>query len=212
MKYRALLILLLMVVHFPAVLWADDAKTEEKAKEPVPEILDFEERNAEMYRLDFTPYSGFYLGDTLNSSYMFGGLMNVRLLPQLSVGVDFAWSPISYDPQGSFGQTVTNKNEYILQGVVTINVPAAFFQNGTTFEADFFTTIGGGVMKINNSYRGDGFLGGGMMTYLPWVRWLGIRVEVRGYFSSVLTSNGTDFTTDVTITGGPTFMIPPELF
>ena len=67
-------------------------------------------------------------------------------------------------------------------------------------------------MRINNSYRGNGFLGGGMMTYLPWVKWLGIRVEVRGYFSSVLTTNGTDFTTDVTITGGPTFMIPPRLF
>lgn len=211
MNYRYFL-LLLVVLSFPTLSFAEEAESQEKSKEPIPEILDVEERTAEMSRFEFTPYSGFYLGDTLNSSYMFGGLFDVRLLPELSVGVDFAWSPISFDPQGSFGQTVTNKNEYIIQGVVTINVPAAFFQNGKVFEADFFTTIGGGVMRINNSYRGSGFLGGGMMTYFPWVKWLGFRVEVRGYFSSVLTTNGTDFTTDVTITGGPTFLIPPRLF
>jgi len=191
-------------------------KTEEKAKqeekEDIPEILDVYERNAELHRFEITPYTGYYLGDVSRGTYMFGMQADVRITPLLSFGVDFAWSQLKFDSTSSFGSIVTNKNEYIIQGVFTFNMPAAFLSNKHVFETDLFTTIGGGIMRINNSNRGAGFLGGGMKTYFSSIPWLGLRVEVRNYFSTVPTAGGSKYSSDMTVTGGPTFFLPPKLF
>lgn len=185
---------------------------EEAEKEDIPEILDIYERNAELHRFEITPYTGYYLGDVSRGTYMFGLIADVRITPVLSFGVDFAWSQLKFDSTSSFGSIVTNKNEYILQGVFTFNMPAAFLSNKHVFETDLFTTIGGGIMRINNSNRGAGFLGGGMKTYFSSIPWLGFRVEVRNYFSTVPTAAGSKYSSDMTVTGGPTFMLPPKLF
>ena len=41
--------------------------------------------------------------------------------------------------------------------------------------------------------------------------WLGIRVEIRDYFTSINNPSGSDFEDDLTIQIGPTFLLPPEL-
>ena len=184
---------------------------EEHAKDEIPEVLNVEERQAEMHRFEITPYGGAYIGDSLNASWLAGGLAVARLTPELSIGFDFFFSRIAFDPQGSFGSTVTNRNEFGILGVLEFNLPAAFISLKKVVEADFFTSLGGGILRINNSDRGAGFIGGGMKMYTPW-HWIGFRVEVRNYFSTLPTPNGTDFTTDLTITAGPTFMIPPVMF
>ncbi len=185
-------------------------KKKKQAKE-VPEILDVDERDAEMYRFEFTPFAGTFLGDTLQSSFLFGGMLEARLTPSLSLGADFGWSRIGFDPISSFGSTVTNKNLYAIEGFFTVNLPAAFLSRRGVVETDFFTTLGGGVLNINGSMRGAGFIGGGLKMYTG-LGWLGFRVEVRNYFSTLSTPNGSDFTTDLTMTFGPTFMLPPKLF
>lgn len=189
-----------------------EEKGKEEEKESIPEILDVYERNAELMRFEITPYSGYYLGDVSKGTYMFGAIADVRITPKLSFGVDFAWSELRFDPTSKFGSIITNKNEYIIMGVLTFNMPAAFLSNKHVFETDFFTTIGGGVMMINSSNRGAGFIGGGTKIYFTGLNWLGLRMEVRNYFSTVPTSTGSTFSSDLTITGGPTFMLPPKLF
>lgn len=184
----------------------------EESDSTIPEILDVHERDAEMFRIEFSPYFGGFIGDTLQSSYMAGAILDFRLTPKLSLGVDFFWSPITFDSSGSFGSTVTNRNLYAIQGMFTINIPAAFLSKKKVVETDFFTTIGGGIMRVNNSTRGDGFVGGGMKIYTSIAPWFAMRVEARNYFSTLNTPTGSDFTTDWTIVAGPTFMIPPRLF
>jgi hypothetical protein len=216
MKKTTLLICFVLCLSLP--VWAGEKNENEETVEPtqeqkaIPEILDVDERDAEMYRIEFTPYFGTYLGDTLQNSYMAGAVLDFRLTPKLSLGVDFGWSPISVDRLSDFGSTVTNSNLYSIQGMLTLNMPAAFLSRKDVVETDFFTTFGGGVMRINNSTRGDGFIGGGMKMYSGLARWFAVRVEMRGYFSSLNTPSGSDFTTDWTITAGPTFMLPPRLF
>lgn len=214
MKKTILLTCLILCLSLS--VWATDKEegTSENAKKEkmVPELFDVHERDAEMFRFELTPYFGSYLGDTLQDSFMAGGLLDFRLTPKLSVGVDFGWSRISVDPLSNFGSTVTNRNLYSIQGVLTYNMPAAFLSRKNVIETDFFTTVGGGIMRINNSTRGDGFIGGGMKIYTSFASWFGARVEVRGYFSTLSTPSGSDFTTDWTITLGPTFMLPPRLF
>lgn len=206
-----------LALCFSLSVWAGDKNedsTSENTKEekPIPEVLDVHERDAEMYLIEITPYYTAFFGDTLNASFFgTGAVLDFRLTPQLSLGADFGWNRIAFDPISNYGSTVTNKNMYVMQGILTINMPAAFLSRKNVIETDFFTTIGGGILRINNSNRGAGFVGGGIKLYTG-LGWLGIRIEVRNYFSSLPTPTGNDFTTDMTITVGPTFMIPPRLF
>jgi hypothetical protein len=71
--------------------------------------------------------------------------------------------------------------------------------------------VGGGVLRIGGFTRGDGFLGGGMKIYFGKLSWLGVRVEVRSYFSSLPTPTGEEFNADFAVMLGPTFMLPPAL-
>ncbi len=196
----------------PAENGAEESSESTEEAALIPEILDVDERDAEMYRIEFTPYFGTYIGDVTRTTYMPGAILDFRLTPKLSFGVDFGWAPLSVDRSSAFGATVTNKNLYSIQGVLTLNMPAAFLSGKKVVETDFFTTLGGGVMRLNNSTRGDGFIGGGMKMYFKTVKWFGLRAEVRTVFSSVNNPAGSDFTTDWVVTAGPTFMIPPRLF
>ena len=177
----------------------------------LPNILNFQKRDAQQYRIELSPYFGDYVGDILRHSILSGAHADVRLSPAVSLGADVGWSQIEYDPTDSFGRIATDDNLYAVQGVFTYNMPAAFPTNGSVIKSDFFTTLGGGVLRINRSYRGDGFIGGGMKVYTPWARWFGLRIEIRNYFSSLQTAAGTRFTSDVSLMLGPTFMLPPKL-
>lgn len=203
---------LVLLSHVAIAEEAPDEEKEPKSKVPVPEILDVYERNAELYRFEFTPYGGVFIGDTLQASYLAGANLDVRLTPMLSIGADFGWSRITFDKNSNYGSTVTNRNLYAIQGLLTLNLPGAYLSRNKVVEVDFFTTIGGGVLRINNSMRGDGFIGGGMKLYTNIAPWFAFRVEARNYFSTLNSTDGSDFTTDWTVTTGPTFMIPPKLF
>ena len=190
----------------------EEAPREQLSESTIPEDLDVDERDAEMSRLEITPYVGTYLGDTLQNSFLLGGVMDARISPYISLGGEFGWTRIAFDHDGTFGSGVTNRNLYLFEGVLTFNIPAAFLSRGSVVETDFFTTIGGGITRVNSTTRGNGFIGGGMKIYSP-ADWFGVRIEVRNYFSSLKLPDGrTDFTSDWTVTVGPTFMIPPRLF
>ncbi len=195
-------------------LHSKDEKKEKAAKEEteIPEVLDVYERKAEMYRFEFSPYAGDLIGDKLHHSFVFGGGLDYRITPRFSIGTDFFWTDISFDPASALGRSITNQDMYSIQGVVTLNAPAAFLSKKKVVETDFFTTIGGGILRINGQTRGDGFVGGGIKIYTGLARWFGFRVEVRNYFWSIPTATGSKFSTDLVMTFGPTFLLPPKMF
>ena len=148
----------------------------------IPSALNIHARDARIARIELTPFAGDFLGDTLEHTFLVGSHLDVRLNPTFSLGTDFGWSLIEYDPQSAFGQTVVDDQLYSLQGTLSFNIPAAYLSRNSIVESDFFTSVGGGMLRINRSNRGDGFIGGGLKVYLKKVRWLGIRVEVRNFF------------------------------
>lgn len=180
------------------------------AEDDIPDALDIDRREAYAYRLELSPYGGDYFGDKINHSFVVGGNLQVNLTEKLAVATDFGYSRVFVDGTSRLGAGLTNHNEYLVNGGFVLTVPAAYRSrnNGVT-EADFFTSIGGGIFRINGSNEGAGFIGGGMKIR-PKIKWLAVRIEIRDYFTS-LSGPGGGFENDLTLAIGPTFLLPPEM-
>jgi hypothetical protein len=196
--------ILILLLCWAVPVWAEEAPP----LEGIPRHLDFDRRDAVMSRIELTPFGGDYVGDTLQHSFIVGGQFDFRITPMWSVGTDFGWSRISVDQNSNFGSTVTNKNLTLMDGKVVLNLPGAYLSRNKVVEVDFFTDMGAGIMRINNGNRATGFVGGGMKIYSK-KSWVGFRVHVRNYFMTLPSTDGDDFTFDVTFLLGPTFQLPP---
>lgn len=186
------------------------AFAQEKPAEDIPEVLDFYERKAELTRFEISPFFGDFFGDHLHHSFLFGGQANYRITPRFSIGAEFFWTNVGYDPASAVGQAITNDNLYSMQGVLTINAPAAQLGKKGVIEMDFFTTLGGGVLHLDGRARGDGFIGVGTKVFSRLAPWLAFRIEVRNFFTTMPHPNGSKFSADVVMTYGPTFLLPPK--
>lgn len=180
------------------------------ADEEIPDALDFDRRHAISTRFELSPYGGDYVGDKLSHTFIVGGNLQYNLTETLGVNADFGYSEIGVDKASGLGKTFTTNNEYLADGGFVITVPAAYRSRKGYTEADFYSSIGGGILRINNSNRGGGYVGGGMKVRLKKFPWLAIRVDIRNYFTSIPNPDGSNFEDDVTIRVGPTFLLPPE--
>lgn len=176
----------------------------------LPDLLDFDRREAENFRLELTPYGGDYAGDKLNHSFVAGANLQVNLTPALGIATDFGYSRAAADAASPLEQSFSNRNLYLVDAGFVVTKPAAYQSKKKAVEADFFTSIGGGEVRFNNTMRGMGFIGGGMKTRFKKIRWLALRVEVRNYFLSIPNPGGSDFEDDLTIGIGSTFLLIPE--
>ena len=168
--------------------------------------LSFETRDVKPRLFELNPYVGDYLGDKFSHSFHAGTQFDVRFTPAFSLGLNFAWTKIEYDSSSNFGRSLENDNLYSSFGVATFNIPAAFLSKENVVETDLFTTLGLGVMRVSNSNRFGAYIGGGMKLFLKKLKWLGFRIEIRNYFSSVPTASGNKFSSDVTFLLGPSFL------
>ncbi len=175
--------------------------------EEVPAALDFDRRQAPTYRFEISPYGGDYFGDKLNHSFIVGNNLQFNLNSWWAVSADFGYSRIGVDPTSGIGASIVDKNEYLIDGGVVFNLPAAWGTKKSVTEMDFFTSLGGGILRINDSNRPGGYLGGGIKIRFKKPRWLAIRVEVRDHFTSIASPPGSDFENDLTVRIGPTFLM-----
>ncbi len=183
---------------------------EEAAEEELPAALDFDRRKASNMRIELSPYGGDYFGDKLNHTFIVGGNLQVNITERLGIAADFGYSHVSVDRTSLLGLSFTDKNEYLMDGAFVVTMPAVFASKTKAVECDLFSSLGGGILRINGSNRIGGFIGGGMKIR-PNIKWLAIRVEIRNYFTSINNPSGSDFEDDMTIRVGPTFLLPPEL-
>lgn len=184
------------------------AQSDKMPEEEIPAGLDFDRRQAESARFETTPFGGDYFGDKLNHSFVVGGDIQFNLTEKLGLSADFAWSQASADKTGAFGASLANNNLYLVDGGFVVTVPAIYRSKKGYTEADFYTSLGAGLVRVNGSNRLGGFIGGGMKIR-PKIKWLAIRIDLRNYFTSVPNPSGSDFEDDLTIRIGPTFLLPP---
>ena len=181
------------------------------AHEEIPAVLDYDRRRSYSYRFELSPYGGDLFGDKLGHTFAIAGLNSqLNLTEQLAFAVDFDYAHLLVDRTSAFGSIFANPNGYIIDGALIYSVPAAYRSLRGVTEADFFTSLGGGVLRLNDSNHAGAFIGGGMKIRTK-VKWLAIRVEIRNYFTTVSNPAGTDFEDILTVHIGPTFLLPPEM-
>jgi hypothetical protein len=210
LKKITLLFMLGIGLTFSLEAAAKDIDLTNVPPQDIPAMLDFELREAPSYRFQLSPYGGDFFGDQMNHNFIVGGDFQFNITQMLGVAVDLGWNQVNIDRSTPFGATFTDNNEFLINSGFVITVPAAYRSKTGFTEADFFTSIGGGVNQVNGQFHGAGYIGGGMIVRLRSVKWLGIRVEIRNYFTSVNNPAGSDFEDDLTIGVGPTFYLPPE--
>ncbi len=179
------------------------------AHSSLPEGLDFKTRKALPRWLEIEPFVGEYLGNRLDNSFVTGGRVGVRVSDAVSLGVELDYSRIQFDPASSFGSSVKNKNEYLGLGYFSYTLPILQRAGKAIQEADLFTTIGIGGMRINQQNRVVGMIGGGLKLYtsLPW---LAVRFDVNTYLYSLPMPNGSKFADDWAFNVGPSFLFLPK--
>jgi outer membrane beta-barrel protein len=162
-----------------------------------------------MFRFELTPFGGDYFGDKLNHSFVVGGDLQWNITEKLALAADFAYSQAAVTGGTALAASFTNKNAYMADGSFVVTVPAIYKSKKGYTEADFYTSLGAGLVRTNSTNRFGGFVGGGMKIRPKW-KWIAIRVDIRNYFTSIPNPAGSDFEDDLTIRIGPTFLLPPE--
>lgn len=203
--FAAALLCALFFAGFPST-----AVGKEKAEDEIPASLDYDRRNAVDHRFELSPYIGDYFGDKLNHTFIVGGDLTFNFNNMFGIVGNFSWTPASVDKTSALGAIFNQKNEWIYDGGLVINMPAVFRSKKTLVECDLYTTLGAGVVSINGGSHLGGFIGGGMKIR-PNIKWFAIRVDIRDYFTSLDNPGGSDFENSLSLRVGPTFLLPPEL-
>ncbi|GEM_PF-2701976 len=181
-----------------------------RVNEDVPDILDFDRRQSVARRFELSPFGGDFFGDKMSHSFIVGGNLKINLTESLGVSGSFGYSKAIMDSTSDIGKSFTNNNVYLMDGALVYSVPAAFInRKGGVTEADFFTSLGAGIVKTNGTDHVGGFIGGGLKVR-PNLSWLAIRVEIRNTFTSIDNPSGSNFENDLSVRIGPTFLLPPE--
>ncbi len=196
-----------------SVCAAKDSESKPSAEsKPVVEIppgLDFKTRVAQRRLLEINPFGGNYLGNRLENSYITGMRLIFRVTDRFSVGSEFAYNRIEYDPSSDFGQIVTTRNQFIADVFGTYSIPILQRRGKLIEEGDIYFTLGLGNMHINGVDRIMGVVGTGSQIYFRR-KWLGLRLDTRTYMYSIPRKSGSKYEDDWAFTIGPSFRFLPR--
>jgi len=175
----------------------------------IPPGLDFKTRVAQRRLLEVNPFGGNYLGNRLENAYMGGLRLNFRVTDRFSVGTEFAYSHIEYDPSSDFGQIVHTRNQFISDVFGTFSMPFLQRRGKIIEEGDFYITLGLGNMHINGVDRIMGVVGTGTQIYFR-KKWLSLKLDTRTYMYSIPRKSGSKYEDDWAFTFGPAFLFLPR--
>jgi len=110
---------------------------------------------------------------------------------------------------GGSGLVVTNGQKiWAAAPTFYYNMPAllgATEENPQGSQAHLYTSVGVGYLQIGNEEEIYGLFGGGMV-WISKLKWLGVRVDVKGLFYMLDNTNGSAFNSDFALSVGPSFV------
>ncbi len=204
--------ILILFVLIPSIFLSSIVLSSEEVKNnlEIPPGLDFKTRKATRRLIEFEPFGGEYLGNLTEYSFIVGGRLGFRVTEAITVGAEFNYSRINYDPTSDFGRSVTAHNEYIVDAYMNYAFPILQRAGKTIQEADLFVTLGIGDVHINAKNRLAGLIGGGIKVFFSNPEWLALRFDVNTYLYSIPTLNSSQFGDDWTFSVGPSFLFMPK--
>lgn len=188
---------------------SESKPAESQPADEIPPGLDFKTRKAQRRLLEVNPFGGNYLGNRLENAYIGGMRLNFRVTDRFSVGTEFAYSHIEYDPTSDFGQIVTTRNQFITDVFGTFSMPFLQRRGKIIEEGDFYLTLGLGNMRINGDNRIMGVVGTGTQIFFR-KKWLSLKLDTRTYMYSIPRKSGSKYEDDWSFTFGPAFLFLPR--
>ena len=156
---------------------------------------------------EFTIIGGNYLGENWKNTYYIGGQYLYHINQTFSFGAQYVYSPIVVDANTPFFASLRTKDVHIATALCQLNTPAAWRLGKTIYNMDFYFTLGGGAMQINQQWKATGVIGGGVRMYFP-VPWLAFRLDINSYIHMTPMGGRTDLSGDVSMGGGVSFLFP----
>jgi len=201
MKRIFLAVLLLLV---PLVANAEEKVVDEELHGKVNKGYNVSKK----WQSEINIFGGDYLGDETHNSYDAGIKYYLNFNKYLALGASYTYSPIYTDWDSTFGKSVVNRNQHLIDGEIMFTNPAAFRSGKSVIECDLFGYLGMGTIWINRHFEVMGLVGGGIKVY-PGVKWFAIRFDVVNYIHPTPNPAGDTINADLAMNGGVSFMFPP---
>lgn len=154
---------------------------------------------------EVSPGVSFYSGDALRTFVLGGVQYSYHFTRLFWVGVDFLGGSFTVDEPNGL-DLVSGEKFLALDGAVYFNIPALLgaskIKGESGLSADLYTSLGGGHFWIGSLKEPYGFIGGGMVLHTP-VEWLAVRFDLRGFFYKLPNREGSDFSSDMALSLGP---------
>lgn len=157
---------------------------------------------------DFSPAVGFYNGDALRSSILWGGSYTYHFSDEIWLGGELFGGELNVDePNGVSLQT--GQRMLAADGVISWNIPsllgASFKDKNRGYAADLYTALGVGNFWLGNRREIYGLVGGGLLFHFPYEHF-GLKFDLKGIFFNLKNSQGEDFNFDSILSLGPSFL------
>lgn len=168
-------------------------------------VTDRRFRFSKKWQSELGVFGGDYLGDEWLNTWDAGAHYYLHINHTFAIGAAYTYSRIRASANSSFGGSLTNNNEHILNTEVAISNDCAFRSGKTIVECDLFLTLGGGAVQINSQWKPLAIVGGGMKIYLP-PPYLAIRFDVNSYLHPTAKPDGDAFNADIGFNLGLSFL------
>jgi outer membrane beta-barrel protein len=166
-----------------------------------------ENRISKRHQSEINIFGGDLLGDEWHNSWDVGAQYFFHINNTFAVGAGYMYSPIYTDNSSTFGLSLKTKNTHTIDGQVMISNDAAFRAGKSVIRCDFYLTLGGGTVWINEHYEPMGMIGGGLKVYTGWP-WFAIRVDVNNYIHPTPNPTGDTINADIAFNAGVSFLFP----
>lgn len=156
---------------------------------------------------EFVVTGGNSLGDEWRNTWDIGGTYSLYFNKTFGIAAGYLYSPLVYDANSSFGQSITTDATHSAHGELIINNECAFKAGNSLIECDLFMTFGGGAIQINDMWKFLILIGGGIRIYTP-LEWFALRFDVTSFMHPTPNPAGNTFNSDIALNMGLSFFIP----
>lgn len=188
------------------------AETTERA-EPVPAAIGYDRPRAPITYNAIYVYAGPFYGDSLQSSYVVGADYVLRFSDIFGIGPSFRYAHANFPDVPAYQDSgfIKSSAMYMASMLIIASMPTAYQVFGKVVEGELNLHAGAGGSSVNTKWGIYGFFGGGMKTFIG-APWFAFRIDIRGSIFGVETPlQGNQLNSDLTITFGPSFQLPPAL-
>jgi hypothetical protein len=182
------------------------ASASEASLRAIPPILDPAFRHQKRWQLELSPHGGSYLGRSVGSSFLAGLRADLHLSQLVAVGVTYDYSRLQ--SPSALQPLPADRELHSLLAEASLSNDLAMRIGKKLIALDLFLTLGIGGLRITETWKVAGLVGGGVKFYtgLPW---LAVRIDLQTHIHPTPTGPDSQrIDTDLSLALGLSFFLP----